>query len=175
MSLAEIVNDYLKNRAESAEQYLRHYKIQRTLVNAITEAALAKLPSGKRFSHQWRIPKSVLEMAKDALLKSNLDVCYSFDQLYCLVKRTIGPIYGIGELAIYDIAHRLGAYLRLQPEYVYLHAGTRDGAKALKIKNLSEKLSMSEFPPEFQKLRPEQVEDCLCIYKTHLARISFSR
>jgi hypothetical protein len=27
---------------------------------------------------------------------------------------------------------------------------------------------MSAFPPAFQRLRPEQVEDCLCIYNRQL-------
>lgn len=166
-----MVNDYLKNRAESEERYLRYYQIQPTRADAIAKAVLAELPSGKRFSHQRRISKSILEKAKIALLQSNLDACHTFDQLHCFVAQVIGPIKGIGELAIYDTAHRLGAYLGFQPEHVYLHAGTRSGAKALKIQKLSKKLPMASFPPEFQILRPEQVEDCLCIYKAHLKHI----
>jgi hypothetical protein len=37
------------------------------------------------------------------------------------------------EEVVYDIAHRIGAYLRREPEAVYLHAGTREGARALNL------------------------------------------
>ena len=59
-------------------------------------------------------------------------------------------------------------YLNLSPEDVYLHAGVRAGAKTLGLQHWKVKLPMSVFPKEFQKLRPEQVEDCLCIYKREL-------
>ena len=35
---------------------------------------------------------------------------------------------------MYDIAHRIGAYFGKLPENVYLHAGTRIGARAFNIK-----------------------------------------
>jgi hypothetical protein len=58
--------------------------------------------------------------------------------------------------------------MKLSPEQVYLHAGVRTGAKALGLGDWRSKLPMSVFPPAFQRLRPEQVEDCLCIYKSQL-------
>lgn len=106
--------------------------------------------------------------AKTALLAVDSSVCISFDDLYDLVAATIGPIPGIGELAIYDTAHRLGAYLQLSPKFVYVHAGVRAGLGALKIDHRRQKIAVSELPPAFQRLRPEQVEDCLCIYKRQL-------
>jgi hypothetical protein len=48
----------------------------------------------------------------------------SFAELHHIVAKEIGPIRGIGDLAVYDIAHRIGAYLGREPEAVYLHAGT---------------------------------------------------
>jgi hypothetical protein len=92
----------------------------------------------------------------------------TFADLYEKVARALRPIRGIGLLTIYDTAHRIGAYLKLSPEQVYLHAGVRVGAKALGLGDWQAKLPMSAFPPAFQRLRPEQVEDCLCIYKSHL-------
>lgn len=129
---------------------------------------MAELPGGGRFSHQRRIPHSALVEAKAALLKLNLAGVRSFDELHKLVALTIGPIIHIGQLTIYDTAHRLGAFLKLCPEYVYLHAGVRSGAKALGLDYRTEKLATSAFPKAFQKLKPEQVQDCLCIYKDDL-------
>jgi hypothetical protein len=89
-----------------------------------------------------------------------------------LVKRTIGKIDGVGELAIYDTAHRLGAYCDLSPDHVYLHAGTRDGARFLGLAYRAAKLSKKVLPKEFQKLRAEQTEDCLCMFKSQLQRLN---
>jgi hypothetical protein len=36
---------------------------------------------------------------------------------------------GIGTLTASDTALRIGGFLKLQPDRVYLHAGTKDGAK----------------------------------------------
>jgi hypothetical protein len=167
-----IVDTYLRDKAAGEDAYLRFYRIQRTLAAAVEKSAMAELPSGKRFSHQRRIPRATLLAAKAALVAVDFSVCASFDELYDLVATTIGPIPGVGELTIYDTAHRLGAYLELSPNFVYVHAGVRDGLKALKIDHRRKKIAVSELPPAFGRLRPEQVEDCLCIYKRQLRAAS---
>lgn len=167
-TLEGIVAAYLRDNADGEARYLRFYQIQKTLPDAITKAALAELPNGGRFSHQWRIPGPVLAQARDALLKLDYSTVRTFAELYEKVAVTLRPIRGIGLLTIYDTAHRLGAYLKLTPEQVYLHAGVRTGAKALGLGDWRAKLPMSVFPPAIQRLRPEQVEDCLCIYKSQL-------
>ena len=43
-------------------------------------------------------------------------------------------VKGFGELSIYDTAVRIGAHLRIEPDKVYLHAGAREGIKALEDK-----------------------------------------
>ena len=169
-ALDRIVQTYLDNHAAGEERYLRFYAIQRTLPDAITKAALAELPNGNRFSHQRRIPGPVLVQAREALLRLDYRALKTFAELYELVAQALRPICGIGLLTIYDTAHRLGAYLKLSPDHVYLHAGVRIGAKALGLPDWKDKLPMSVFPEAFQKLRPEQVEDCLCIYKSELER-----
>lgn len=57
----------------------------------------------------------------------------SSEALHALVARQLREVAGIGELYVYDTAFRIGAYLRLPPTRVYLHAGTRDGARALQL------------------------------------------
>jgi hypothetical protein len=172
--LEEIVQTYMHHNAPGEERYLKFYRIQRTLADAVEKAAMAELPNGKRFSHQRRIPRAVLTKAKEALLKVDVKSCRNFDELSDLVRATIGPIRGIGELTIYDTAHRLGAHLRLSPEFVYIHAGVRVGLKALGLSHRSRKLSMHDLPPAFHRLTPEQVEDCLCSYKHELQQFAQS-
>jgi hypothetical protein len=166
--LTRIVQTYLESRAEGEEKYLRYYAMQRTLPDAITKAALAELPSGKRFSHQRRIPRAVLERAREVLLGLNYDGVQTFDDLFQLVAAVLRPIRGVGELMVYDTVHRLGAFFQVRPVHVYLHAGVRTGAKALGLDTRKDKLAMSELPRAFQNLLPEQVEDCLCIFKAEL-------
>jgi hypothetical protein len=73
-------------------------------------------------------------------------------------------------LAVYDTATRVGAFLRLQPKRVYLHAGTRQGARALGFRK-RESLSARELPKALRRLSPDEIEDCLCIYKSQVAAI----
>jgi hypothetical protein len=144
--LEAIVQAYLDHNAETEDRYLQYYRFQKTLTAAVSEA-------------------------KDALLKADFTTIRSFDELHGLVRRTIGRISGIGPLTVYDTTHRIGAFLKLRPEFVYLHAGVCSGAKALGLDYRADKLPMSALPKAFQRLLPEQAEDCLCIYKDELKRL----
>ena len=59
-----------------------------------------------------------------------------FNDLYAIVKEA--SIKGIGELCIYDTTERIGTFLGVLPDEVYLHRGTRVGAVRLlgKVKNI---------------------------------------
>jgi hypothetical protein len=48
-------------------------------------------------------------------IAAHLLAATSFAELHDLIDSQIKPIRGIGDLAIYDIAHRIGAYLRHAP------------------------------------------------------------
>lgn len=133
------------------------------------------MPDGSRHSHQHRIPRAVLTQGRDALMGREYKRIKTFAELHRMVAQAVGSIRGIGPLTVYDTAHRLGAYLRLSPEVVYLHAGTRLGAQALGLNWRAESLPMTDFPRAFQRLTPEQVEDCLCIYKAELSAWAQSR
>jgi hypothetical protein len=76
----------------------------------------------------------------------------------------------IGPLAVYDITQRIGRYLGLEPEDVYLHRGTREGARALGL--CGETVKKDQFPAAFQRLSAAEIEDCLCIFKDELKRVS---
>jgi hypothetical protein len=166
-SLEQIALDYIERHRPNAVRELRYYQIQPSLEKAIEIATLAKMPSGKRHPHQRRIPASTLVKAKDRLLEARTDLqtCHSFEELINIVNREISPIKGIGRLTVYDTAHRLGAFLGLEPQKVYLHAGTRDGARALGLDHRQEAIEPEDLPLPWQSLKPYEVEDCLCMYK----------
>ena len=92
----------------------------------------------------------------------------TFDELYKEVEKL--KINGIGDLTIYDTATMIGCPNQVYPDKVYLHAGAAAGAKALGIEALvvDKSVFVSLFPA-FDKLNPLQIEDFLCIYKSHLS------
>lgn len=169
-NLQWIVQDFIIVYRERSARELRFYKIQPTLERAIEVAALAQLPSGKRHPHQRRIPQAVLEEVRDCLLSTNLQAYKTFSELIAAVKLHISNIKGIGDLTVYDTTHRIGAYLGLEPEIVYLHAGTREGARAIGIAKGQKTVRIDELPSPFHMLTPSEVEDCLCLYKDELSQ-----
>lgn len=113
----------------------------------------------------------MLEHAWRKLRRQDLRRCENFDELFEVVRRTIGPIHGIGALAIYDIAQRIGAHLGLEPEVVYLHRGVVEGARNLGLTTGNGVLEPADLPEAFRRLAPYEIEDCLCIYKDALAKV----
>jgi len=146
-SLSEIVRNYKQRFRRRATAELRFFAGMQSLDRVVTEAGLARMPNGKRWSHQRRIPAGIIGEAERRLHRVNLKTAPSFDELLQTVDNAVHSLRGIGELYTYDTALRIGAYLRKLPERVYLHAGTRVGAGALGF----------------------EIEDVLCIYKEWLA------
>jgi hypothetical protein len=159
--------DRYRRRHQRARQF---YARQPTIVHAIDVAALARTEDDKRHSHQRRIPALALGKANAALQKANLRRCKTFDELIGAVNSTIREIHMIGPLVVYDTAERIGAYLGLEPESVYLHRGTRKGAKALGLGYGRDSLRLDELPKALRRLSAAELEDFLCIYKDELGR-----
>ncbi len=91
-----------------------------------------------------------------------------FDALFQLIKEISSNIDGIGSLSIYDTALRLGSHLNMTPDFIYIHAGTKTGFKALMDEKCDkEYIEMKIFRtiPNLYKLEPIYLEDILCIYK----------
>ena len=85
------------------------------------------------------------------------------------LNNAVRSVRGIGELYVYDTALRIGAHLRLLPRQVYLHTGTRVGARALGLDDRTTSVSLSHLPVGLRPLQPHEVEDVLCIYNDWLA------
>lgn len=165
--LDKLVHRYIDQHRERAKRELRYYAIQRELEDVIELAALAKLPNGNRHPHQRRVPGAALMESHQRLLmaKQELQSCRSFETLIGTVSAIIRPIKGIGPVTVYDTSLRLGAFLGLEPERVYLHAGTRAGAEGLSLDSGRDVLGLEDLPELLDDLTPREVEDFLCIYK----------
>jgi len=177
-NLNEIISRYIKNFRSQAEKEINSFKNLKTLDEAIEFAGDAKCPDcKKKFPHQWRIPLKTLENAKLMLfqLLPQIQECDDFNKLIKLIEENIeNNITSFGELSTYDTALRLGAQLGIEPESVYLHAGTRKGANALRIDTKRKFFNPSELPVEFRQLSPREIEDCLCIYKKDLEQLNLN-
>lgn len=173
INLNTIVSDFIRRYRKPAKRGLRHRAKQRTLKDAIHEAAVSR-PNGKRHAHQRRIPGHVLALAERHLQRAagKLRNAACFRELHDAVEQEIGSIKGIGPLTVYDVSQRIGAFFGIEPDAVYLHAGTRDGARAF---GLSGKyIARTQLPRAFLKLSPGEIEDCLCIYKDQLRGLNVS-
>jgi hypothetical protein len=172
-SLQAIVDAYIRDHRDDAEREMQFYRDHGSLQSAIEYAALSKLPDGRRHPHQRRLRAEVLAEAERRLQSAvaALRRCRSFDELHRAIEREIGTVAGIGRLAVYDIATRVGAHLKVEPEAVYLHAGTAKGAKALGLDHRQRSLEIAELPEALRQLRPREIEDCLCLYDEQLRMV----
>lgn len=164
MTLSEIVTDYIREHRDNTRAEMRFFEIQRDLTQAIRKAALCVLPSGERHPHQRRIPRMLLQLVEARLqeVQAHLRRAENFDELHRVIAERIGSISGIGSLTVYDITHRIGAYIGKHPKRVYLHAGTRKGAMIFHI--TGDSFDPRILPRPFSRLQPYEIEDCLCIY-----------
>lgn len=177
--LQVLIRSYcIQNRPSSAAD-LHFFSNMSSFEDVLETVSLAKEQHGKRQKHQRRISPKVLLSAKQRLFpaKNNLKSCNSFEMLHtCIKDLLLNPkILGLGELYFYDTALRIGAYLNLLPEKVYLHSGTRIGAKKLGIDWKKESLDPAIFPEPFKALKPYEIEDFLCIYKDTFEKKDVSR
>jgi hypothetical protein len=168
MTYEEIVAEFIRDRRDLARAEMQEFRKLPSLATAIRSAALAHwLPSHTRHPHQ-RQSHEVLQVVEGRLQKASdaIGAAADFDALHGVVKREIGRMPKIGDLAVYDIAYRIGAFLGKAPTLVYLHAGTVEGARALGFTGKT--LDPAQLPSAFSRLTPAELEDCLCIYKVAL-------
>lgn len=166
-----VARDYVANFRANLRSDPARYAAMPDLETAIANAASCTNAKGKRHSHQYRVPRKALDMAAKRLAKADLDSCGSFEELHDRVEAATGEIHRFGPLTVYDVSLRIGAFLGLAPEKVYLHTGAKKGAMALGLGRGRHVLEVSELPVPFRRLPPAEIEDLLCIYKTELRAI----
>jgi hypothetical protein len=167
-SWAAIIRRYKARHYPNHEAEMSWFRNQPTLHDAIFVAASAQDDRGKRYDHQRRLRRSALNASTSALLRVEQAIGKyrgrTFDELFALVEKTLGNILGAGELYLYDTALRIGSWLNLEPEKVYLHRGTRVGAMKLGVSGKRRFVEKSELPEPLRCLGAGEIEDILCIY-----------
>lgn len=173
--LEELVDSFKLKYFCILERELDHYK-GISFDEAIKRAAKVEVIANKKHPHQYRIKQTAIYNMSIALQKAHKEQVFfgidSFEKLHEKVHATISDIHGVGELTVYDTAVRIGVCLGLEPTQVYLHRGTKEGARYLlpKIKNLK-KIDKAEFPQALWNLSEDMIESLLCIYKDQLEKL----
>jgi len=172
-TLRGMLHEYIECHRPRARRERSRFKRFSSLEKAIENAALAIDSEGKRSAHHRRRTTVQLSLGKSALIAALPDLrrCENFDQLHNRVRKATKPIKGLGRLYTYDTAQLIGAHLRLSPKRVYLHSGTRKGARALGFSGGLSYLMPSQLPAQLQVLKPYELEDFLCIFEENLARL----
>lgn len=138
-----------------------------TWEQAVARAWKSRFEDRNMHPHQYRVSNHLPEGLKLALdNQKQPEIFQDFDALHDWIQNICRDVWGLGATTAYDVARRLGAWLGLKPDLVYLHAGTAQGAKKFGINKKTAELS--EFPPEIQALGATHAENFLCIYKDHI-------
>lgn len=169
---AAILRHYDVHHRPRVEQERAWFASAKNIEEAITRASLATDEHGKRFSHQRRIPRGALQEARTALLAATTAIrdAHDFDELLSIITTSLRDVKRTGELYRYDTALRISYYLDLSPMKVYLHAGTRAGARALQLPLNKNFLEPRELAAELRSRPAAEIEDILCIYKNQFQR-----
>lgn len=71
----------------------------------------------------------------------------------------------LGALWSYDTSLRIGFYLNIYPEAVYIQSGVRDGVRKMhaNLKRIPRTMSASQFP-RLKELEPYEMENFLCVW-----------
>jgi hypothetical protein len=163
------IRDPKKGRDRKRKELERFRDWRPRLDVAIHQAVIIDQTTGKKHAHQQRNPKDKLHEAHEKLQAKKEDVraAKDFDALYDIVQREIGHIERVRDLAIYDFALRIGAFLGKEPKRVYLQRGSAEGARLLGFSGKT--IDPEVLPDAFSPLTPAEIEDFLCVYKSRLA------
>lgn len=170
-SCSQLVRIYKRKHGPRLAAYLDYFQNLDSIEDAIRYACHGK--DGKIHGHQHLVGKAKLEQARKRLQKCSDEIAAieSFDDLLLLVEDRTSSIYRFGVLAVYDTALRLGAYLDVWPEVVYLHAGTKKGCRAISVATNGGTVEMKRLPEPIRSLEPYQAEDFLCIFKDQFGKV----
>ena len=171
--LKGIINGYKILRVNNPDKHIEFVLSQNKLVKAIKVAAQAIDRNKRIHDHQQRVGRKNLNIFAKKLCTCEAQIgdVIDFDTLHEIVESK--KFQGIGKLTIYDTAHRIGTRLKRFPDKIYLHGGTKTGARIL-LGSLPRQdfLFPAELPLPFQRtdLEPWEIEDILCIFKSKFNR-----
>lgn len=163
--LAALARRFKQRRAPNHRREMRYHRRQDSWAEALRVAALCIAEDGKLHDHQRRLGHARVAAAYKKLRSLKPKEGEGFHGLYQRICSRLKDEPGLGPLYRYDVAQRLSAFLRIPPKYVYLHAGTRRGVRALGLPAGGESLNQRDLPRELRILTPALLEDFFCLKK----------
>jgi len=170
-TLQRIVADYRSNDIVRAREVLWWRADGCSFAEMLDRVGYARTEKDQRHPHQRRLGRGALEAGAAALRARSADLqrAGDFFSVFRLVEDAFAPIRGLGELAVYDAADRICLRLGHEPTLIYLHAGTRAGARRLRGGRLAREEAWAmhhrQLPEGLLGLSNREAEDVLCIYK----------
>lgn len=165
--LEKLINKF---RIEYKGLYLDkdYYETLDSIEDVIDNAAMAIKHNGKKHEHQHRIKTDVLRTVRNKLINNKNDITKvnNFEDIMGIVKKC--SVKGFGKLSCYDTSLRIGFYFKIYPQEVYLHAGTRKGAKGLGVNQPKRSIKKESLPEPLKKLEPYEIEAFFCVYRKEL-------
>jgi len=161
---------------------------------AVRRACASRNALGKMHNHQSRVRESDRVIFGDEIISNARAVedfarLEGFDSMHDYLDH-IKP-QGIGPVTVYDVAVRLGAYLGIEPQSLYLHAGVRQGWISMKLalegvawptRGAGSTLAQiraearrpyirrEDWPKPLQVLTADEAEDFCCTYREEIRR-----
>ena len=167
------------------EPWKENVKKSKNIEEAIKKAVSSRDSNKKCHGHQKRIRKNVYRKYYKLLIqrKEAILICRSFDELVKIGDEISDNVKWAGYLFSYDVMLRIAEYLKAKhdidnilPTKVYLHAHPEKSAKTLFPNlRLSRTIKKCVLPKEFERLKPYQCEEVLCIYHDAIVKASKDR
>ncbi|MDR1596533.1 MAG: hypothetical protein LBR99_02400 [Treponema sp.] len=132
---------------------------------AVGIATSARDRLNRKHPHQKRISDKLPEEFAQSLQKESQALARAADFTKLMSLVSAAALAGIGDLAVYDTALRLGFRRNIRPTLVYLHRGTLSGAQLLGV-TAKESIAKDCLPDPLKNsdLDPGELEDFLCIF-----------
>lgn len=169
--LAILIAEYLHVQRPRSEASWRWYSSAGSLKEAIRRASWSEREDGEIEEHQRGIQARSLRELGGRIAQLPIGRARTFAELHDLVRLAAATVPGLEARTIYEVAFRLGAYLRMRPDYVYLHSRSREGAWALWITSTTARIPPPAFPVELRLLRSWEITEFLDLDGDELAKL----
>lgn len=172
-NLKDIVDCYENiDKGYFPDRWMVSVKKQLSLENAVKISCSCKDEVNYTHPHSRRLIKKNLDAITNNLLLNinKIKNVKNFHELYCIILKN--KVLGVGELTMYDIGIRIGYYLNIYPDYIYLHASPTISARLLGIFRKARKINdakslyliREDLPDDIKNsnLTIMQIEQLLC-------------
>lgn len=174
--MENLIKKYLSDHLQNFEAGLSFFRQDISFDTALKHAILSEDKNNRRFAHQKRIKKVILENKyfKISAFKKSMSEATHFEDILKIIENSKEP--GFGQLCCYDSALRIAEYKKISIDHIYLQAGALEGAKNLfnvynkKLILISDRfINKSDLPePLLKKLDEKVIEDFLCVMKAEI-------